>query len=88
MLNFWENDFDQAIEKHIEFLKKNVESQNKYSSKFSEILKEMDIFQNDENEETKEENQDDGQNNPSNDDQEKMMKIKKNKIKMKKQKQV
>ena len=70
MLNFWENDFNQAIEKHIEFLKKNVESQNKFSSKFSEILKEMDIFQNDENEETKEENQDDGQNNPSNDDQE------------------
>ena len=70
MLNFWENDFNQAIEKHIEFLKKNVESQNKFSSKFSEILKEMDIFQNEENEETKEENQDDGQNNPSNDDQE------------------
>jgi len=70
MLNFWENDFNQAIEKHIEFLKKNVESQNKFSSKFSEIFKEMDIFQNDENEETKEENQADGQNNPSNDDQE------------------
>jgi len=70
MLNFWENDFNLAIEKHIEFLKKNVESQNKFSSKFSEILKEMDIFQNDENEESKEENQDDGQNNPSNDDQE------------------
>ena len=70
MLNFWENDFNQAIEKHIEFLKKNVESQNKFSSKFSEILKEMDIFQNDENEETKEENQDDGQNNPSNDEEE------------------
>jgi cobaltochelatase CobT len=70
MLNFWENDFNQAIEKHIEFLKKNVESQNKFSSKFSEILREMDIFQNDENEETKEENQDDGQNNPSNDEEE------------------
>ena len=70
MLNFWENDFNQAIEEHIEFLKKNIESQNKFSSKFSEILQEMDIFQNDENEETKEENQDDGQNNPSNDDQE------------------
>ena len=70
MLNFWENDFNQAIEKHIEFLKKNIESQNKFSSKFSEILKEMDIFQNDENEETKEEKQDDGQNNPSNEDEE------------------
>ena len=70
MLNFWENDFNQAIEGHIEFLKENLEFQDKYSSKFSEILQEMDIFQNEENEETKEENQDDGQNNPSNNDTE------------------
>jgi len=70
MLNFWEKDFDQAVEKHIEFLKENIESQNKYSLKFSEILKEMDIFQNEENEEKNEENQDDGENNPSNDNQE------------------
>jgi len=69
MLNYWEKDFDHVVEKHLEFLKENLESQNKYSSKFSEILQEMDIFQNEDNEETKEENQDDGQNNPSNDDQ-------------------
>jgi len=70
MLNFWEKDFDKALEKHIDFLKENLESQDKYSSKFSEILQEMDIFQNEENEDSKEENHDDGQNNPSNDDQE------------------
>ncbi len=70
MLNFWEKDFDQVVEKHIKFLKENLEFQDKYSSKFSEILQEMDIFQNEENEETKEENQDDGQNNPSREDQE------------------
>jgi len=70
MLSFWEKDFDQAIKNHIEFLKENLESQNRYSSKFSEILQSMDIFQNEENEQSKEENQDDGQNNPSNDDQE------------------
>ncbi|WP_440669367.1 cobaltochelatase CobT-related protein [Candidatus Pelagibacter sp. HIMB1483] len=70
MLNFWEKDFDKALENHIDFLKENLESQDKYSSKFSEILQEMDIFQNEENEESKEENHDDGQNNPSNDDQE------------------
>ena len=69
MLNYWEKDFEQVVEKHIDFLKENLESQNKYSSKFSEILQEMDIFQNEDNEESKEENQDDGQNNPSNDDQ-------------------
>ena len=70
MLNFWEKDFDKAIEKHIVFLKENMEFQNKYSLKFSEILKEMEIFQNEDNEDTKEENQEDGQNNPSNDNQE------------------
>jgi len=70
MLNFWEKDFDKALENHIDFLKENLESQDKYSSKFSEILQEMDILQNEENEETKEDNHDDDQNNPSNDDQE------------------
>ena len=69
MLNFWEKDFDKAIESHIEFLKKNLEFQNRYSSKFSEILQEMEIFQSKENDETIEENQEDGQNNPSNDDE-------------------
>ena len=69
MLNFWEKDFDKVMNKHIEFLKENLEYQNEYSSKFSEILQEMDIFKNEDNEETREENQDDGQNNPSNDDQ-------------------
>ena len=69
MLDFWENDFDQSINKHLKFLKENLEDQNKYSSKFSEILTELDIFQSDDNEETKEENTDNDQNNPSNDDQ-------------------
>ena len=70
MLNFWEKDFNEVIDKHVDFLKENLEFQNKYSSKFSEILQEMNIFDNEENDETKEENQDDGQNNPSNDDRE------------------
>ena len=69
MLHFWEKDFDQSITKHIKFLKENFENQSVYSSKFSEILQEMDIFQAQDNEETKQENQEDGQDNPSNDDQ-------------------
>ena len=70
MLNFWEKDFDKVIEKHINFLTTNLEDQDRYSSKFSQILKEMEIFQNEENEETIDDNKDEGQNNPSNDDQE------------------
>ena len=69
LLNFWEKDFDHAIDKHMEYLEENLEYQNKYSSKFSEILQNMEIFQNEDNEEANEENSEDGQNNPSNDDQ-------------------
>ena len=70
MLNFWEKEFDQSINKHIGFLKENFEDQNIYSSKFSKILQEMDIFQTENEDETEENNQNDGQDNPSNDDQE------------------
>ena len=68
MLSYWEKDFDISINKHINFLKENLENQNKYSSKFTEIFKEMDILQKEENNESKEENQDSEQNNPFNDD--------------------
>jgi len=71
ILNFWEQDFDQSIEKHKEFLMKNLENQNIYSSKFSQIFEEMDIFQTEEEKDKEEENQDQGQDNPSNDDQSK-----------------
>ena len=34
MLNFWEKDFEQSIDKHKKFLKENFEDQNNYSSNF------------------------------------------------------
>ena len=46
MLSFWEKDFT-SIEKHMEFLHKNVEDQNNYSLKFSEILENMNVFNSD-----------------------------------------
>ena len=69
MLNFWEKDFEVSIEKHREFLMNNLENQNTYASKFSQIFEEMDIFQSDEDNEKEEENHNQGQDNPSNDDQ-------------------
>jgi len=71
MLNFWEKDFEQSLEKHKKFLRDNLENQENYSTRFSQILEEMDIFQGEEDEEKSEENQDQGQDNPSNDDQDK-----------------
>ena len=70
MLNFWEKEFDNSIKEHIDFLKKNLENQDIYSSKFCEILQTMEIFQNDKNEDTKEQNEEASQNNQSNDNQE------------------
>ncbi len=70
ILKYWQKDFDKAINKHLDFLKENLEFQNEYSSKFSQILEEMEIFPKEENDENQEQNQDEDQNNPSNDDQE------------------
>src|SRR6056300_1011017 len=58
MLNFWEKDFEQSLEKHKKFLQENLENQENYSSRFSQILEEMDIFQTEEDEEKKDENND------------------------------
>jgi len=55
MLSFWEKDFNSSIEKHMDFLKKNMENQNNYSSKFSEILENMDVLSSN-NEKNEEEN--------------------------------
>ncbi len=68
ILSFWEKDFDRTIEEHIDFLKNNLNHQENYSSKFSELLDKMDIFQTAEDE-INEENHQDAQNNPSNENQ-------------------
>ncbi len=70
MLNFWKKDFDNSINDHVEYLKKNLEYQDNYSSKFSEILQEMDIFQSEDNDETQENNTDDNKQSPSNENDE------------------
>ena len=72
VLEFWEKDFNSSIEKHINFLNDNLENQDSYSLKFSEIFEHMDVF-NSENEQDKEEDdpqeneqQNDSQNNDDN----------------------
>ena len=69
ILSFWEQDFDKAIDKHLKYLKENLEFQNKYSLKFSQILQEMEILQSEDQQENQQENQDDSQNNPSEESQ-------------------
>jgi len=66
ILGFWEKDFNSSIEKHISFLTKNMEDQNNYSLKFSEIFESMDVFSsNNEKNEEEDNEQDNEQNNKS-----------------------
>jgi len=44
ILSFWSKEFEKSLENDLDFLKKNIEDQEKYNSKFSEILQKMDIF--------------------------------------------
>ena len=63
VLSFWSKEFEEYLSNDINFLKKNVEDQQKYNSKFSEILQKMDIFDNsDENQNEDEQKEMDDQN--------------------------
>ena len=70
MLNFWEKDFNSSIDKHLDFLNKNLENQNNYGLKFSEILESMDVFNsnNDENKEDNDEKDNEQENKSENND--------------------
>ena len=72
ILSFWEKDLNSSIEKHIDFLNDNIENQDNYSLKFSEILKNMDILasSNERNEEENNEkdNKQDNKSENNNDD--------------------
>ena len=67
-LSFWEKDFDKSIKEHIDFLYQNLENQKIYSSKFSEILENMDIFDIEEIDENKEEPNNEAKDESSNED--------------------
>ena len=70
ILSYWEKDFKNSLSNHIEYLSKNLEDQESYNSKFSEILQSMEIFESENNEEEEEEqneNEED-KNNPSKDE--------------------
>ena len=71
MLSFWEKDFNSSINKHLDFLNKNLEDQNNYGLKFSEILESMDVFNsnNDDNREDEDEKDNEKENkSETNDD--------------------
>ena len=70
ILDFWEKDFNESINQHIDFLNKNLEDQNNYSSKFSKIFQEMNIFDNEENEDNNDKEDKENEQNNQNIDEE------------------
>ena len=84
ILSFWEYDFEKSIGKHIKFLKDNLTNQDIYSLRFSEIFKNMDIFQNENDNESKK-NKEEEQSDHSNDEKENNDNDKKNLDEKKKQ---
>ncbi len=69
ILKFWKKDFDESLGKYIDYLKKNVENQKVYNSKFSEILENMEILASEKDEENNknEEKNNEEENNPNKD---------------------
>ena len=70
ILDFWEKDFDSSIDEHIDFLNKNLEDQDSYSSKFSKIFENMEIFNSENNEDKNDDkNKEDQQDSQSDNDE-------------------
>ena len=70
VLSFWSKEFDESLNKHLNFLKKNLENQQNYNSKFSKIFQEMNIFDNsDESQNEDNQKEMDDQNNENSDEQ-------------------
>ena len=68
-LSYWEKDFNNSFKNHIKYLSNNLENQDSYNSKFSEILQNMEIFDSEKNEDEKkseEENKQDENNSNKN----------------------
>ena len=67
ILSFWENDFKSSLDQHLNYLSKNLENQENYNAKLSELLGKMKIFSSDDNEDNSENEQNDNEkdNNPN-----------------------
>ena len=65
VLNYWRKDFDKNFKNHLNYLKQNIENQNNYNCKFSNLLEKMDIFDENQNQQS---NQNQDNQNSANDD--------------------
>ena len=63
ILSFWEKDLKSSIDKHLEYLAENLENQEVYNAKFSQILEEMDFFDGEDNEKKESQNDENNEDN-------------------------
>ena len=63
ILSFWEEDFKSSFKEHLSYLNNNIENQENYNSKLSEILQQMEIFESENYDENKENNENENLNN-------------------------
>ncbi len=69
ILSYWEEDFNKSFKKHFKYLYDNLENQEHYNTKFSEILQNMEIFDSESQEDEKkieDENEQDENNSNKN----------------------
>ena len=68
ILDYWDDDFRKSFGKHLNYLKQNLEDQELYSSKFVQILNELDFLEKDEEEKSEENQEENDQNTQQNAD--------------------
>ena len=68
ILNFWKNDFDKEFIKHEDSLKKNLENQEFFNKKFSEIINGIKLLKEDTTENNKDKDQESSSEPNSQDD--------------------
>ncbi len=66
ILGFWEEEFRSSFQEHLSYLNKNIDNQENYSSKLSEILEQMEIFDSEDNDEQEDKNKNENSNNQDN----------------------
>ena len=71
ILSFWKDEFKNSFGKHLNYLKKNIEDQELFSSKFTKILDELEFLENDQEEKNEENQNENDQNKEQNADSDK-----------------
>ena len=68
ILSYWQKDLKNAFDKHVRFFKENLQNQKIYNSKISEILKDMDLFESNDETQNNNEDQDDANKSENNEE--------------------